>query len=189
MANVMRGGRGRFRLIDKDRGYKKLFRDFEQMRGRGANSVTVGIHAAEGGETHVAEGSFSAVDGNRPSPDAGLTVAAVGSFHEFGLGNNPERSFIRAWFDERLTTNQNILARLMKRVVKGKLSLADALSQFGANAAGNVQARIARGIPPRLAPETIRRKGSSKPLINTGQLRNAVSYQVFHSAQSLNVSR
>jgi hypothetical protein len=43
---------------------------------------------------------------------------------------------------------------------------------------GVIKQRIANGIAPPNSPYTIARKGSSKPLIDTGQLRNSITYQV-----------
>ena len=40
------------------------------------------------------------------------------------------------------------------------------------------EAKIASNIPPALAPETIERKGSSVALIDTGQLRSSITWQV-----------
>ena len=47
--------------------------------------VTVGVHSGEGAA---------------PSGDGALSVLDVATIHEFGLGHNPERSFVRAFADE-----------------------------------------------------------------------------------------
>jgi hypothetical protein len=41
-----------------------------------------------------------------------------------------------------------------------------------------VQMRISQGIPPALAQATVDRKKSSVPLVDTGQLRSAITWQV-----------
>lgn len=110
----------------------------------------------------------------------GLTVADVGSFHEFGLGNNPRRSFIADFVDENIGRLETRLVRLCKKIVSGKMDLVTALNQFGVAAQGEIQERIARGIPPPLAEATLKKKGEAKstPLIDTGQLRSSVTYEV-----------
>lgn len=168
-SNILRGkapGGARNTIRDVDRGYKKLFRNLKKHR-RQDLVVTVGIHAAAGG--HKA---------------GDLTVAEVGAFHEFGLGNNPERSFIRAWFDETKSTNRKLLRAVYKKVLLGKLDEAAALGIMGAAFAGQIQQRIASGIAPALAPETVERKGSSTPLIDTGQLRSSVTFEVRNRFQA-----
>ena len=64
------------------------------------------------------------------------------------------------------------------KALKGTLTEEQALNQVGAAVAGMVQAKIASNIPPALAPETIERKGSSVALIDTGQLRSSITWQV-----------
>jgi hypothetical protein len=168
VANILRGrapGGARNRIRDVDRGYKKLFRTLKKSRLQDL-VVTVGVHASAGGHK-----------------SGDLTVAEVGAFHEFGLGNNPERSFIRAWFDETKGTNRKLLLAVYRKVLKGDLDEARALGVMGAAFAGQIQERISKGIPPELAPETVERKGSSKPLIDTGQLRASVTFEVRNRAQ------
>ena len=52
------------------------------------------------------------------------------------------------------------------------------LNQAGTVAVGSVQQKMTTGPFAPLKPATIRRKGSSRPLIDTGALRAAVSYVI-----------
>lgn len=142
---------------DEDRGYKALV---ETVFKFGKPVVHVGILEADGGEDH-----------------GGMTVAEVAAIHEFGLGV-PERSFLRAWFDENEDRAREAIRRLLVSVIAGKRTKEQALELFGQWAQGEIQARIAAGIPPGLAESTIAKKGSSVPLIDTGQLRSAISYMI-----------
>lgn len=105
-----------------------------------------------------------------------LTVGEVASFHEFGLGV-PERSFIRGWVDENEKVVQNLSGRAVAAVAKG-MPVDQALTIIGSKIASLMQERISRGIEPANAPSTIARKGSSKPLVNTGQLRSSITPRV-----------
>jgi hypothetical protein len=119
------------------------------------------------------------IQGSQAAADhGGLTTAEVASFHEFGLGNNPERSWLRGWFDEKKETNRQAMVEHAKAVVKGKLQPNQMMERLGQKFVGEIQERISAGIPPELKAATIRRKGSSTPLIDTGQLRTAVTYKV-----------
>lgn len=65
-----------------------------------------------------------------------------------------------------------------KVVIEKKYNLRVALDRFGLWAVGEIQQRIADGIPPPNAQSTVDRKGSSTPLIETGQLRASIKHKV-----------
>ena len=124
--------------------------------------VKVGIFGAKGDEPH--EGSE-------------LTVLAIATFHEFGLGV-PERSFIRAWCDSHQKDVEERLARDSQLAAKGEISWEQAMERLGLYIVGGIQEYIASNIPPPLADSTVKSKGSNVALINTGQLRSSVTYEV-----------
>ncbi len=107
-----------------------------------------------------------------------LSLLEVAVIHEFGAGAIPQRSFIRATMDERKADIEAELLKLAKGVVGGKIDARGALELLGAKVAGWCQTRIATGIAPALKAATTRRKKSSKPLVDTGQLRSAIAYRV-----------
>lgn len=147
---------------DLDKGYKKLVARIFQF---GAPKISVGIHEADGDQPHG--------DGG------GLRMIDIATIHEFGLGNVPERSFIRAWFDENQDRAREGLRRLLQSVVSGKRTPEQAIDTFAQWCVGQIQKRIAQGIAPPLSARRIAEKGSSVPLIDTGQLRSSISYEVY----------
>jgi hypothetical protein len=151
---------------------------------KGRLLVTVGVHGEQGAEDHRGELGF-ANDGAYGASGGALTVADVGTFHEFGVSpfqmkngemhpGIPQRSFIRAWFDESQDFIQETLRSQMLLVVAGKITAETAGKRIALAFEGSVKQRIAKGIGPPLAARTIAAKGSSKPLIRYGQLRAAV---------------
>lgn len=145
-------------------------------------TITVGVHGEDGADVHRG-GSF-AEDGAL-EPGSSLTIAEIAAFHEFGVSpfqlpsgaihpGIPQRSFIRAWFDESQDFIKETLRSQMTQVVAGKLPVDKAMARIALAFEGSVKQRIARGIAPPLSPVTIARKGSSKPLIDKGQLRAAI---------------
>ncbi len=111
------------------------------------------------------------------TPD-GMTVGALAEIHEFGLGV-PQRSFLRAWADADRAKIDKAWGALLRKVLKSDLTLDQALEQFGLWAQGQAQAFIADGrVQPPLDQHTIDAKGSSTPLIDTGQLRSSITYEV-----------
>ena len=111
----------------------------------------------------------------KPSP---ATMVEIGGYQEFGTATIPARSFIGAWFDENESANLAFARDLAAKRIGGKLDYRRSLELMGVKAQGGIQKRIARGIEPPLKAETIKRKGSSKPLIDTGQLRSSITYRV-----------
>jgi hypothetical protein len=131
-----------------------------------------------------------------PHPDAGgMTVVEVASKHEFGVPEEhiPQRSMIGDYVDLREEEIFNDFAQGFMAALDGKVSYEQAMNAVAAVHVGGMQARIAEGIPPELAPFTIemRRRtgrGSLDPkdtLIVTGQTRSSMSWLVhFESAPS-----
>lgn len=105
-------------------------------------------------------------------------VVQIASAHEFGLGV-PERSFLRSWFDQNESKAQALFSKLLLKVIARKLTKERAIEFFGLWLQGEIQKNISEGnISPSLALETVERKGSSTPLIDTGQLRSNISYRI-----------
>lgn len=112
---------------------------------------------------------------------SGRTVLEIGSFHEFGDGNNPVRSFLRVPFAVKNNDIKKIFLRLFKDIAeKG----ADAETQMGK--AGVFLQNISKesfsnkgfGAWPDIKPGTKTAKGSSAVLIDKGILRGSVSFEV-----------
>lgn len=147
------------RIIDRDRGFKALVRRVKGARNR---AITVGVHSGEGGA---------------PAAGGG-TVADVASINEFGLGNVPERSFVRAWADENKSENADLLRKIGESIVRGSGTVEDGLERAGLVMAASMQKRIAGGIGPENAPSTIAKKGSSTPLVDEGILKASITHKV-----------
>lgn len=119
-------------------------------------------------------GILSEGKAKQPHPKAeGLTMAQLGAIHEFGLGV-PERSFLRSFRDQRADDIGKVFLLLVQRRGVSQ-AVWELLGQW---CVGEIQKRIAAGTPPPNAPSTIARKGSSTPLIDTGQLRSSITYAV-----------
>lgn len=112
--------------------------------------------------------------------DSPLDNIDIGLVNEFGSGDGrvPERSFLRSTADAQREQIAQAKERLWDQIVRGTLTVRQALGQLGAWHRGQVQQTIVRLNEPPNAPSTIARKGSSNPLIDTGQLRRAVNYEV-----------
>ncbi|QXF35240.1 hypothetical protein CE143_20230 [Photorhabdus luminescens] len=90
----------------------------------------------------------------------------------------PERSFLRSTFNEKKGDYAKDLTKGIQSELLNDGDLVKAFEKLGEKVVGDVKAKILSGVEPALSPKTIRRKGSSKPLIDTGQLLQSITYEV-----------
>lgn len=147
---------------DVDKGWKKLGRMLQKQRFAGPH-VNVGVQGPSALAAH-AQGE--------------TTVVEIASYHEFGRGHNPERSFIRETFDINQFGYAEMMRKLADQVVTGRRTPKFALSLVGMKVESDIKRRIEAGIPPPLSPVTIARKGSSKQLVDSGQLKSSITHAV-----------
>jgi hypothetical protein len=108
-------------------------------------------------------------------------VATIGAVHEYGNrdGSIPSRSYVRSTLSERRDEMVKMQAALTRRVIAGKLTLDQAMGLLGLWCANAIKGKIiSSDIPPPLKPATVARKGSSKVLIDTGELLNHITWKV-----------
>lgn len=110
----------------------------------------------------------------------GINNAELAAVHEFGTkdGRIPERSFIRSSMTENRNAYVAAHAESLRKVVRGEMAFDKSLDLLGLRAASDVQENIRSGDFEPLAQSTIDRKGSSKPLIHTGNLRQSITHEV-----------
>lgn len=155
--------KGRNVVIDKDLGFRKILR----LLGTGPVSATTGIQDSE---AEVARDE--------------LTNAALGAIHEFGVDlpeqgiRIPERSFVRVPFDRNVKRLERLLGAGMREVAGGTNTVERVFGVAAEFLRGQMVAAIDDGIEPPLADSTIARKGSSKQLIDTGQLKQSITSKV-----------
>jgi hypothetical protein len=145
-------------ITEKDNGYRELLRSLDKF---GSYEITVGVHSEEGSATE----------------EGGTTLIEVAERNEFGLGV-PARPFLGPWADERRDDAVRQMRDASAEALKARKSPAARLDQLAQKFAGEVQARIAGGVPPPNAPTTVERKGSSTPLVDTGTLRGSIRGKV-----------
>lgn len=142
-------------VTDRDLGLKAFIRQLEVAR---TVEIAVGIHA---GDTNN-----------------GQQIAEYAACNEYGTDSIPERSFMRSSFDENLSKIQNDMNHQAGRVMAGQTDIRSALSVIGMKHQDRTKRKIGSNIQPANHPETIRRKKSSRTLIDTGAMLNSVHYVV-----------
>ena len=108
----------------------------------------------------------------------GTDTAAVALYQEFGTSRGiPSRPFLQQTIYQN-SSKWSVKAGLFAlRLLEGGSST-EMLNQIGMQARMDVEQTIATGSFAPLSPETIRRKGSSKTLVESGTMLGATNYKV-----------
>lgn len=124
------------------------------------------------GEPHVKVGFLSGAT----YPD-GTSVALVAAVNEFGAPSRgqPPRPFFRIMLAEKRATWPDAIANLMRA---NNNDVPKVLDLAGQAIAGQLRASIVAFDSPALAASTIARKGSAKPLVDTGHMLNSIDHEV-----------
>jgi hypothetical protein len=122
------------------------------------SGVTVGIHEGAGIHTNSTTGD---------------TVATIGAKNHFGLGNVPARP----WLDVGVDKAADEIARMYELAEKHGWSEQETLNAIGKAATDSVQQWIVELDSPPNSALTVALKGSANPLIDTGEMKNAVTYE------------
>lgn len=110
----------------------------------------------------------------------GMNNATLAMIHEFGSPkhNIAQRSFLRV----PLTQNQEEITTLAKeqvyKALNNGINAITPLEEIGVFSSNLCKMAITDGLTPALKPATIKRKKSSKPLIDTGNLLNSITWEI-----------
>lgn len=151
-------------MIIKDTNLKGLNTLIKTIREAANAKVLVGVPASK----------------NAPR-EGGINMAGLAAVHEFGAPSKgiPERSFLRSAIIESQGQISDLVAQGIRSYLnQGKqvdLMFYDRIGLFASNL---VKDKIAKGPFKPLKDATIKRKGSSLPLVDTGALRQSISWEV-----------
>ncbi|WP_406945757.1 hypothetical protein ACJA3J_05775 [Halobacillus sp. SY10] len=93
----------------------------------------------------------------------------------------PERSFIRASFDEKEGDWTSLMERLLNKVFAFEITVEQMYEQLGARVVADIQAKIRSISSPANSSLTKKNKGSSNPLIDDGGLIQRITWKVVSS--------
>lgn len=139
-----------------DHGYRRLLSAAERK-----HKLKIGVFGAQAAASH-----------------GYLTNGELMAVHENGTEHIPARRPIGGYVEEKADLILRDLELVAQGVLLQKITPKLGLTQLGLRHVGLMKQRISDGLSPPNTPETIRRKRSSTPLIQTGQLRNSIASQV-----------
>lgn len=161
-------------VVTKSEPWKALRKALEQAKRNAASGgmfVDVGVM----GETKHEE------EGPRTQKEAAaVRNVELAVIHEYGTkdGHIPARPFILSTFNAKRPEYVAMLKKLVKGIYLLKMTPTRALGLLGSKMASDMKKRIRAGIPPPNAPDTVAHKGSSKPLVDSGQLLSSITWAV-----------
>lgn len=147
----------------KGSGFSELVTQFQANNGQ--TNVFVGFLRSSG--------SHKAKKGKKI-----LTVATIAANNEYGSGTTPERSFMRSTMFDIRKKLKKMLLKLAKAVLHEEMDKKKALGLVGLFVQTAIKRKIQEGIPPPNADSTIAQKGSDHTLIDTGQMRDSVDFEI-----------
>lgn len=102
----------------------------------------------------------------------------VALFNELGTSKSPSRPFLRQSVDDNSDKINALCKSIMKNISNGSCTAEEAYKKAGVYIKGLVQEQIKNGEFEANKPSTIKKKGSDKPLIDTGQMRQSVNFVI-----------
>lgn len=143
------------KIVDDKRAWERLRRELDAT---GDKEVVVGIQQG--------------------SVNDGLQVAQYATWNEFGTSTIPSRPFMRNYFDSSVDGLTRFTVNGIAKVLTGRSTLNQFFNAAGARMVSGVKKSINSGGWTPNAPYTIAKKGSSKPLIDTGVMLNSVTFAI-----------
>lgn len=147
-----------------DKGFDKAVEAFKRL---GQMSIKVGIQADADGVKYE----------KGKKGKKGASVLDVAIFNEYGTDKIPSRPFIRQCYALNSETALQLLEKAAIAVGKGADPII-ALSRVGSWYQDRMKHTLLNYPWVVNAPSTIKRKKSSKPLVNTKQLLDSIRYEV-----------
>lgn len=99
-------------------------------------------------------------------------------YNEFGTRDIPERPFLRNALRDGKREIQTAATRVARSIIARRMTKTQGLNQLGILGKNLIQESITDLRDPPNAGSTIETKGSSNPLIDSGEMRRAVTWKV-----------
>lgn len=142
-------------ISERDLGFAKVVSELKSLSGK---EIKIGV---QGSDTY----------------EDGTSVLDVAIWNEFGTSRISSRPFVRQTFALYGEEAYQQMAKVVEAVGIG-VDVNTALATVGQWYENRMKETLSTYPWKRNSLETIKRKGSSKPLIDTGQLRNSIRYEV-----------
>ena len=116
--------------------------------------------------------------GEATDEKSGADLADVAMWNELGTANSPPRPFLRQSVDNNESRIRAACQAGLSAIASGEKTAKDVLQMLGTLQKGLIQETIRNGSFEPNAPPTIKKKGSARPLIDTGRMRQSVNFVI-----------
>ena len=113
----------------------------------------------------------------KATEEDGTDICDIAAWNELGTVHIPARPFLRMSVDDNTSKIKSFLQEKRKDLVRG-VSAEQVLKEIGIFQKDLIQEKITDGSFAPNAASTVKKKGSSKPLIDTGRMRQSVNYEI-----------
>ena len=107
----------------------------------------------------------------------GVDMCDIAMWNELGTSHSPARPFMRQTVDNH-ESEINALLKQARQSLLGGYGGEQVLKEIGLKVKDMMQNEIINGGFVPNAASTIRKKGSDRPLIDTGRMRQSVNYEI-----------
>lgn len=98
--------------------------------------------------------------------------------NEFGTARQPARSFIRSTLIEREAAIAEVAEVCAREIAEGTIAAKDAMQNLADFVVTEIQGKIMSDVPPQNADSTVKQKGHSLTLVDSGDMLRAVKGKV-----------
>jgi hypothetical protein len=157
------------KIRDTDKGYRNIIRELLGLNAKKKKIAKIGVFSDKK---------------NRK----GQTIAEYATKNEFGSGNIPERSFMRSTYDEKINETRKMINKFITRNFlrnNGGRLLEKGLSVGAAFMSAQIKLKISNSknwakpnSPVTIALKSKKGRIKNTPLIDSGALRNSITWRV-----------
>jgi hypothetical protein len=157
------------------------------MKGGGMKDNDKGLQAIRGELKKLGALSVKAGIVEGSGEQDGVPIAEYAAYNEYGVpakaGSKkkwriPPRPFIRGFVENKDAEIKATQKELVSLVSEGKMKAETAIGRLGQYAQDGIKSYIRTGAFEPNSEETVERKKSSHPLIDTETMRNSIRYEV-----------
>ena len=157
---------------DDDRKWRNFMNALPKVS---ALEVAIGVQADS---VTKREEKVNPVTGRRRIKEGGKSLVAIALANELGTGNIPARPFISSTSDERRSDWWRRFDMGNEKALLGGANPNLGFEWVGQLATRDIKRKIDSIKSPANSARTIETKGSSNPLIDTGQMRQSITHLV-----------
>lgn len=108
----------------------------------------------------------------------GVSVIEVAAWNQYGTKSIPSRPFLTASREQMIKTTAALRQKILEQVNNDQSCPDEVFDQIGAMCASVVKNTITAWQDPPNSPATVKAKGVNNPLVDTGLMRQSVTWEV-----------